>query len=39
VANILIVSISMGLTFPGVEHLQDKIEAKAFQSQSIRLEF
>jgi len=31
--NILIVNISMGLTFPGVEHLQEKITAKAFQSQ------
>ena len=37
-ANILIVSISMGLTFPGVEHLQDKITTKAFQSQSISLD-
>jgi len=31
--NILVVNISMGLTFPGVEHLQEKITAKAFQSQ------
>ena len=31
--NILIVNISMGMTFPGVEHLQDKITEKAFQSQ------
>jgi len=29
----------MGLTFPGVEHLQDKIAAKAFQSQLIFIEF
>lgn len=29
--NILIVKIAMGLTFPGVEHLQEKIIAKAFQ--------
>jgi len=35
--NILIVKIAMGLTFPGVEHLQEKIIAKAFQSQFFQL--
>jgi len=30
--NILVVNISMGVTFPGIEHLQEKIVRKALPS-------